>query len=115
MFCFLEVNVQIASARSEFPQDTKLWSSENDSINVIHTPGPWHCEGEFVYSEHPMVRIADTTVADGDEDLLSDEVADANAALIAVAPEMLEVQELEKEVGWETASVLVEALFGLGA
>ena len=45
------------------------------------TPIPWEVNDEFIYgrSGGHFVRIADTTVADGDEKFLSDIEADANA------------------------------------
>jgi hypothetical protein len=57
-------------------------------MNSTHTPGPWHHDGEFIYAKNPTIRIADTTIAIADEDRLSEDTADANAALIAVAPDM---------------------------
>ena len=51
-----------------------------------HTPTPWHVDGECIYGttqRGDYVRIADTTVADGDN--LPDKEADANASFIVRA------------------------------
>jgi hypothetical protein len=49
------------------------------------TPGPWHVDGEFVYGGN--IRVADTSLCDGDQ--ASDQELDANARLIAAAPQLL--------------------------
>lgn len=59
-----------------------------------HTPGPWECSGGYVQSATKSkpsgapLCIADPFV---DESFMSDHEADANARLIAAAPELLEV------------------------
>ena len=51
-----------------------------------HTPGPWTIDGEFIYGGN--IRIADTSLCDGDE--APDYQLDANNRLIAAAPDLLE-------------------------
>lgn len=53
-----------------------------------HTPGPWRVDGEFVFADG--VRIADTTANEDDAVPRSDGQCDADARLIAAAPDLLD-------------------------
>lgn len=50
-----------------------------------HTPGPWHVKGQSVYAEHP--HIAKRIATCPDSDFLNASEVEANASLIAAAPE----------------------------
>jgi len=57
-----------------------------------HTPGSWHRVGRKIYGPHPKdpdKRIREVAVVQWDRGTYSQE-ADANAALIAEAPDLLE-------------------------
>lgn len=61
---------------------------------VTHTPGPWHENDGFIYGDNPPLIVCDPhcDVADHDE-------REANARLIASAPDLLEaVIDLRKEL-----------------
>jgi hypothetical protein len=66
---------------------------------IRHTPGPWrvHADGETVFSESPIHRVANcTTKSVG----LYQRQRRANARLIAAAPELLELlQESQISIG----------------
>ena len=51
-----------------------------------YTPGPWKAIAAAVYAGQPL----DTVVVSGDHGRLSADEAEANARLIAAAPELLE-------------------------
>ena len=51
-----------------------------------HTPGPWKAIAAAVYAGRPL----STVVVSGDHGRLSADEAEANARLIAAAPELLE-------------------------
>ena len=56
----------------------------------MHTPGPWMAEGERVFSETPYTQHVATTHVTGDG---SRATLDANARLIAAAPNLLSALE----------------------
>jgi hypothetical protein len=60
---------------------------------MTHTPGPWQARKAFVYSSKPHVQLAHcganfTAGVDGTRSI-SDGEAEANARLIAAAPDLL--------------------------
>lgn len=56
-------------------------------MNAAHTPGPLNASGEMVFSESGS-RVADFTPNDNDEREMPEGEEDANARLIAAAPEL---------------------------
>jgi hypothetical protein len=76
-----------------------------DALTAEHTPGPWEVGGPddayiFAGSGSKQKRIAEIIEdeLDSEFDYCSTEEANANAQLMAAAPEMLAA--LEKLVGW---------------
>ncbi len=57
-------------------------------MNTTHTPGNWYADGEMVFSEHGS-RVADCTQNEEDFRVPSDSEIEANARLIAAAPDLL--------------------------
>lgn len=56
---------------------------------MSHTPGPWDCDGTEIYAEHLPICTAHRARLDDEGNYMSNAEANANAALIAAAPEML--------------------------
>ena len=62
-----------------------------------HTPGPWTIGGELISKQGTAIEIASVwrnTHPDRSADAPDPDTADANARLIAAAPELLEALEL---------------------
>ena len=80
----------------EYDEESFVMSSENKSQ---HTPGPWMTEAEYrdgspylIYAKG-SIKIADLRNSTPAEAPETDAEFDANAALIAAAPELLEALE----------------------
>jgi hypothetical protein len=63
--------------------------------NAVHTPGPWSHEWQFIVAPdptgvHPDIYIAEIAESDEDGRVASTEQQEANARLIAAAPELLD-------------------------
>lgn len=54
-----------------------------------HTPGPWGCDGTEVHAEHLVICTAYRSRTDDEGNWMSNEEVEANARLIAAAPELL--------------------------
>jgi hypothetical protein len=65
--------------------DTKHETKQNAS----HTPGPWHFDGESIYSDAAEVIVSRPQYVGG----ANHNERTANARLIAAAPELLEALE----------------------
>jgi hypothetical protein len=65
-----------------------------DMPTPAHTPGPWLREGNFVYALNDHDMNVFSASVQNDNRLCSPEVLDANARLIAAAPELLEAAKL---------------------
>lgn len=87
-------------------------------VKVGHTPGPWHYDGPFVEGGTPTaimnatertqvasVRVHEWSIL-GESETISYEVADANARLIAAAPEMLTALEDVQDLAVKMANGL---------
>lgn len=60
-----------------------------------HTPGPWNAEGfEITCDRWSTLATVDRGATDMDDNVIMDSEAEANARLIAAAPEMLETLKL---------------------
>lgn len=64
---------------------------------MAHTPGPWDCDGTEVYAEHLCVSIAYRTRTCDEGNWMPNEEVEANARLIAAAPELLEAARLANQ------------------
>lgn len=63
-----------------------------------HTPGPWSSDWQFIVANdpngvHPDIYIAEISESDDEGRVASDEQQQANARLIAAAPELLKALE----------------------
>lgn len=72
-----------------------------------HTPGPWGCDGTEVHAEHLVICNAYRSRTDDEGNWMSSEEVEANARLIAAAPDLLaslkaivEASQFEGEVAW---------------
>jgi hypothetical protein len=57
-----------------------------------HTPGPWNYDGPNAQTAH-IIHVADGEIAEAFSEWISNKQAEANANLIAAAPDMLEALE----------------------
>jgi len=67
--------------------------------NAAHTPGPWRHDWQFIVAPdsagiHLDIYIAEIAETDEDGRVASPEQQEANARLIAAAPDLLEAAEL---------------------
>lgn len=54
-----------------------------------HTPGPWGCDGSEIYCENLVIASVHRPKTDDEGGVMSNAEANANASLIAAAPELL--------------------------
>ena len=54
-----------------------------------HTPGPWGCDGTEVHAEHLVICNAYRSRTDDEGNWMRSEEVEANARLIAAAPDLL--------------------------
>lgn len=57
---------------------------------MSHTPGPWDCDGTQVYAEHLCICNAYRSRTDDEGNWMPNKEVEANARLIAAAPELLD-------------------------
>lgn len=72
-------------------------------MTAKHTPGPWEIDGEYVQqADQTGVAICDVMNMDegGDKGWYRGPVTQANARLIAAAPELLEALEEAVDLAW---------------
>lgn len=64
---------------------------------MTHTPGPWGCDGTEVYAEHLSICTAYRARLDDEGNYMPNAEVNANARLIAAAPELLAALRAAKE------------------
>ena len=64
---------------------------------MAHTPGPWGCDGTEVHAEHLVICNAYRSRTDDEGNWMSSEEVEANARLIAAAPELLDQLRMAAE------------------
>jgi len=70
--------------------------TQDNEHTLIHTPGPWDYDMDYIVAPdpsdvHPDIYIAEIAHTDDEGRIASPEQQDANRRLIATAPELLEV------------------------
>lgn len=73
-----------------------------------HTPGPWICDGRTIKSIHRQRRYAVARVGNV---LFTEEANDANAALIASAPDLLAERDKLAAINAELVAALDRLIF----
>lgn len=73
---------------------------------MAHTPGPWECDGSEIYCENLGISSVHRPKTDDEGGVMSNAEANANARLIAAAPELLHelkrlLQLWEEAIGYE--------------
>ena len=64
---------------------------------MAHTPGPWGYDGTEVHAEHLVICNAYRSRTDDEGNWMPNEEVEANARLIAAAPELLEAARLANQ------------------